>query len=79
MKKPWAVGDTVQVGFIRGLVVVARHGRGWLLMDSSCQLYMHHPYQGCYRLDKREAVALWESARDRVTVRPIQPAPAALT
>ena len=39
-KQVWEVGSTVSVGFVRGLVILARDGDAWLLRDASGRRYV---------------------------------------
>ena len=50
-KQVWAVGSTVNVGFVRGLTITARTEDGWLLRDASGRRYAHSHDFGLERLD----------------------------
>ena len=69
-KQNWNPGNKVNVGFRRGLLVVAALNapRGYLLMDDKRRMYIHEPYQGCFGIDDMEAQRLYSHATARIDI-----------
>ena len=46
----WAIGQTVNVGFIRGLLIIAKDPQGWILQSAKGQRYLFVPHCGISKI-----------------------------
>lgn len=70
----WKPGCKVNVGFMRGLLVVAAQATPgdflpdrYLLMSDKAKLYCFTPHNGIESLDLREAAEIYNGAEARIT------------
>jgi hypothetical protein len=47
-KQEWAIGATVNVGFVKCLLITEKTGFGWNLVDKNGKRYSFEPHRGLF-------------------------------